>query len=136
MGSEGVGHLSMYYTEEEPPIDFIGKRRHYFGKPSIRGITSVNQAGLRGTQGDPSETNFGGGATSAAGFSNVPSGQVILRNPESSEALRNLCSSSTDLRQKFENQFRGIDAHAQGIIRKDDFVNVLFDISKDLLQPS
>ena len=42
MGSEGVGHLSMYYTEEEPPIDFIGKRRHYFGKPSIRGITSVN----------------------------------------------------------------------------------------------
>ena len=110
MGSEGVGHLSMYYTEEEPPIDFIGKRRHYFGKPSIRGITSVNQAGFRGTQGDPSETNFGGGATSAAGFSNVPSGQVILRNPESSEALRNLCSSSTDLRQKFENQFRGIDA--------------------------
>ena len=47
-----------------------------------------------------------------------------------------MCSSSTDLRQKFENQFRGIDASAQGIIRKDDFVNVLFDISKDFLQPS
>jgi hypothetical protein len=38
MGSE-LGHLSMYYTEEEPPIDFIGRRRHFFGKPSLKGIT-------------------------------------------------------------------------------------------------
>ena len=41
MGSE-LGHLSMYYTEEEPPIDFIGRRRHYFGKPSLKGITGQN----------------------------------------------------------------------------------------------
>jgi hypothetical protein len=32
----------MYFTEEEPPLDFIGKKRHYFGKASIKGINAVN----------------------------------------------------------------------------------------------
>ena len=41
MGSDGV-HLSMYYTEDEPPLDIIGKKRHWFGKPSIRGMASGN----------------------------------------------------------------------------------------------
>ena len=40
MGSDYC--LSMYYTEEEPPKHIIGTRRHWFGKPSIRGIASVN----------------------------------------------------------------------------------------------
>jgi hypothetical protein len=55
MGSEGIGHQSMYYTEEEPPMEFIGKKRHYFGRPSIKGIASVNPAGVK----DPSEVGFG-----------------------------------------------------------------------------
>lgn len=127
MGSDGV-HLSMYYTEEEPPMDFIGKRRHYFGKPSIRGVTSGNQV----IRGEPSEIpqNVSGG------ISMVPSSQVILRNPESSEALRGLVGSQTDLRGRFESTFRALDAGQQGIIRKDDFVNTLFEVAKDILAPS
>lgn len=128
MGSDGV-HLSMYYTEEEPPMDFIGKRRHFFGKPSIRGVTSGNQV----IRGEPSEIvpNVSGG-----GMSMVPSSQVILRNPESSDALRGLVGSQTDLRGRFESTFRALDASQQGIIRKDDFVNTLFEVAKDILQPS
>jgi hypothetical protein len=45
IGSE-IGPLSMYFTEEEPPLDLIGKKRHYFGKASIKGINAVNQ-GMR-----------------------------------------------------------------------------------------
>jgi hypothetical protein len=41
MGSE-LGHVSMYYTEDEPPMDFIGKKRHHFGKPSLKGMAAVN----------------------------------------------------------------------------------------------
>jgi hypothetical protein len=40
MGSE-LGHVSMYYTEEEPPFDLIGKKRHFFGKPSIKGMATI-----------------------------------------------------------------------------------------------
>ncbi len=43
MGSE-LGHVSMYYTEDEPPMDFIGKKRHHFGRPSLKGMAAVNQA--------------------------------------------------------------------------------------------
>lgn len=35
MGSD-MGH-SMYYTEVEPPIEYIGKKRHFFGKPNQKG---------------------------------------------------------------------------------------------------
>ena len=38
-----MGPLSMYFTEEEPPLDIIGKKRHYFGKPSIRRVNAANQ---------------------------------------------------------------------------------------------
>lgn len=46
---------------------------------------------------------------SAGGFSAVPSGDAIFKNPDSKEALRRICSSSSDLRVKFENQFRTLD---------------------------
>jgi hypothetical protein len=42
MGSE-IGHVSMYYTEDEPPVDTIGKKRHFFGKPSLKGLANQNQ---------------------------------------------------------------------------------------------
>ena len=41
MGSE-LGHVSMYYTEDEPPMEFIGKKRHYFAKPSLKGMAIAN----------------------------------------------------------------------------------------------
>lgn len=108
MGSD-VGHLSMYYTDDEPPIEVLGKKRHYFGKPSLRGITSINQ-GIRQGQDVPGDLNDANPmAMSAGGFSAVPSGDAIFKNPDSKEALRKICSSSSDLRAKFENQFRTLD---------------------------
>lgn len=85
----------MYYTEDEPPMEFIGKRRHYFGRPSIKGIASVNPAGVK----DPSEVGFGIQTGSQAGFSQNPSAAgPVMKNPESSEAFRNLTGSQKDLR--------------------------------------
>ena len=45
MGSE-MGH-SMYYTEAEPPMELIGRKRHYFGKPNQRGQSQGNLSVLR-----------------------------------------------------------------------------------------
>ena len=73
---------------------------------------------------------------SAGGFSAVPSGEAIFKNPESKEALRKICSSSSDLRMKFENQFRTLDIEQQGVLRKDGFVNSIFEIAKGILQPA
>jgi hypothetical protein len=82
MGSE-IGHLSMYYTEEEPPIDFIGRRRHYFGKPSLKGITGQNAN--RSNYGDPSTPT-------------VPKDEALLRNAETLNSLRKIIGSEKDLR--------------------------------------
>lgn len=92
MGSE-VGHLSMYYTDDEPPIDMLGKKRHFFGKPSLRGITTVNQGIRQGQdiQGDINEANPM--SMSAGDFSGAPTGDAIFKNPDSKEALRRICSS-------------------------------------------
>ena len=136
MGSD-VGHLSMYYTEDEPPIEILGKKRHFFGKPSLRGITSINQGIRQGQdiQGDMQDGNAM--SMSAGGFSAGPSGgEAIFKNPESKEALRKICSSSSDLRMKFENQFRTLDVEQQGVLRKDDFVNSIFERAKGILQPA
>ena len=109
MGSEGIGHMSMYYTEDEPPMEFIGAKRHWFGRPSIKGITKVNPAGVKmDAQSEGAMAGFGMAqmSNSQAGFSQNPSGQVMMKNPESSEAIRNLCNSQRDLRNQFEIQFR------------------------------
>ena len=91
-------------------LEVLGKKRHYFGKPSLRGITSINQ-GIRQGQDVPGDLNDANPmAMSAGGFSAVPSGDAIFKNPDSKEALRKICSSSSDLRAKFENQFRTLDA--------------------------
>jgi len=135
MGSE-IGHLSMYYTDEEPPTDLLGKKRHFFGKPSLRGITSINH-GIRQGQDVAGDLNDGNVMSmSAGGFSAVPSGEAIFKNPGSQEALRKICSSQSDLRGKFENMFRSLDYDQQGVLRKEDFVNSVFEITKHILQPA
>jgi len=55
----------------------------------------------------------------------------VLKNPDTVDALRRICSN--EIRHKFENQFRALDVNGQGLVRKDDFVNVLFDLTKDML---
>jgi hypothetical protein len=54
MGSE-LGHVSMYYTEDEPPIDIIGKKRHFFGKPSIKGMANIKNTQIDLADGNPSK---------------------------------------------------------------------------------
>lgn len=49
MGSD-LGH-SMYYTEVEPPIDFIGKKRHFFAKPNQKGQSQGNLSVMRQDEG-------------------------------------------------------------------------------------
>mmetsp|Transcript_35577 Transcript_35577/g.54383 ORF Transcript_35577/g.54383 Transcript_35577/m.54383 type:complete len:87 (+) Transcript_35577:1430-1690(+) len=85
MGSD-VGHLSMYYTEDEPPIDFIGKKRHYFSKPSVKGM---NQGGMRLPMGGIASDRMG--APFSDGFHPaIPREEVILKNPESQLAVRKI----------------------------------------------
>jgi len=56
MGSD-LGHVSMYYTEDEPPMEYIGKKRHHFGRPSLKGM-AVNQG--TGPQNMSQQRPFGG----------------------------------------------------------------------------
>lgn len=86
MGSE-LGHVSMYYTDDEPPIDQIGKRRHFFGKPSLKGIAAVNQ-GMGGiSQQRPNQFMDAGSPMLGQ---NVPKDEAIFKNPEAFEALKKL----------------------------------------------
>ena len=64
-----LGHVSMYYTEEEPPIDIIGKKRHFFGKPSIKGMATIKNTEIE------------------MGDSSVPKDETCLK------ALNILCTS-------------------------------------------
>jgi hypothetical protein len=45
MGSD-MGH-SMYYTEAEPPIEIIGRKKHFFGKPNQKGQSQGNLSVIR-----------------------------------------------------------------------------------------
>ena len=78
MGSE-MGHMSMYYTDDEPPVDIIGKKRHWFAKPSIKGMSAVTGAGGPGPAGMESQ-------------------EVVAKNPEVVEAIRVLFSSPMDMK--------------------------------------
>ena len=57
-----MGHVSMYYTEEEPPIELIGKKRHFFAKPSIKGIAAVT-GGARNDIAEDDQAMFGNNET-------------------------------------------------------------------------
>ena len=101
----------MYYTEDEPPIDLIGKKRHFFGKPSIKGMATIKNTQI--------EMNDG----------NAPKDEASLK------ALNILVNHPKDIRGQLDNQFRSLDHNQQGILRKDDFVNILFEVTKGILQP-
>ena len=66
----------------------------------------------------------------------MPKDEGLFKNPECFEALKKINQSPKDLNGQLLNQFRSLDQNQQGILRKDDFVNVLFEITKGTLQPS
>lgn len=38
---------SMYYTDNEPPMELLGSKRHFFGKPSAKAMSSHNQSAVK-----------------------------------------------------------------------------------------
>lgn len=105
MGSD-IGHVSMYYTEEEPPVELIGKKRHHFGKPSLKGLA----AGGQGNRSAIDEGNMGtsvDGAVMSQGT--MSKDEALFKNSESFGALKKIYSSPKDLRVQLSNQFRSLD---------------------------
>ena len=87
MGSD-IGQLNMYYTDDDPPMDVIGKKRHFFGKP---GIKAINQVGAK-------FSNPMGGAVD-----NAQGGRPgILRNPDCINSLKIVSQSQRDLKNQIE----------------------------------
>ena len=70
----------MYYTLEEPPVEHIGRKRHWFGKPGLKGIT--------GQQAPRSQ--YGDDIIQSHRNDKIPQGgaDAILNNQSSMLALR------------------------------------------------
>ena len=97
----------MYYTEQDPPVEIIGTKRHWFGKPNARGqahpVSSSQNQDIRASQ-----------------------------SGENSDVL----SKIRGLKNVLENNLRNVDFHQNGQVAKDDFVNIVFDSTKEYLQPA
>lgn len=113
MGSD-LGHVSMYYTDEEPPTEQIGKKRHFFAKPSLKGMANAPDN------------------NALALDSGLPPGQPSFKNPDCLQAMLKLYSSP-QIKSMIENQFRSMDQNQSGFLRKDDFVNLLFELTREIL---
>jgi hypothetical protein len=50
--------------------------------------------------------------------------------------MKKIYTSAKDLRSQLANQFKSLDYNQQGILRKDDFVNGLFAVTKDTVSPA
>ena len=101
----------LFFTDEEPPGDMMGGKRHFFGRPSLKGYKqNPFRAGSGGTPGALKE-------------------DVILSNPEAVSVLRRLAEIEGG-RGELERRFRDSDTQATGVIKKDDFVNAVFELSE------
>ena len=101
-GSE-IGQ-SMYYTEQEPPVELIGKKRHWFGKPNAKG-----------------------GAQPASSSQNQDI--RVSQSGENSDALNKI----RGLKSILENNLRNADFQQNGQVAKDDFINIVFESTKEYL---
>lgn len=96
----------MFYTEEEPPLESVGSRRHYFGKPSLKGYKQ-----------NPFRTQTAG----------LLKEEVILQNPEAAGVLKKIYEMDHHMKVDLDAHFRQFDPNNTGIIKKNDFINVIFD---------
>jgi hypothetical protein len=85
MGSD-VGWLNLYYTDEDPPMDLIGKKRHYFAKPGLR---AINKVGARFANPIAPHAEIG--------TQHVNKEDNLFRNPDSLNALKILVDSAENL---------------------------------------
>ena len=97
----------LFFTDEEPPQEFIGTRRHFFGRPSLKGYKS-----------NPFRAQ-----TPA-----MLKEEVILSNAEALSVLRRLAELEQGPQKlDLESKFRSFDPQASGMIKKTDFINLLFE---------
>ena len=106
MGQSDVSNQMLFFTDEEPPHETIGSKRHFFGKPSLKGYKA-----------NPFR-------------SNTPQQlkeDVILQNPLAVSVLRRLHDIDLQFKLDLESKFQACDQGNSGMIKKSDFVNVVFE---------
>ena len=62
--------------------------------------------------------------------------EAILKSPDAYAALKRINQSQRDIKGQLEIQFRSLDQGNTGRVRKDDFVNSIFEITKEILSPN
>ena len=61
-----------------------------------------------------------------------PKDDSMLKS-DSIVALQKICNSDKDIRGRLENHFRTVDQGSTGSMRKDDFINIIFEVTRDTL---
>jgi hypothetical protein len=70
----------VYFTDEDPPHEAIGGRKHFFGRPSLRGYKQ-----------NPFRAQTPG----------LLKDEVILQNPETQSVLRRIAEQQAPLEERF-----------------------------------
>jgi len=104
----------VYYTDEDPPQEVFGNKRHFFARPSLKGYKQ-----------NPFRTQTAG----------LLREEVILQNPEAAVVLRKIYEMDHHSKVDLDSKFRTFDPNNTGIIKKNDFINVIFENVKNV-QPS
>jgi palmitoyltransferase len=78
--SEVSGPGMVYFTDEDPPHEAIGGRKHFFGRPSLRGYKQ-----------NPFRAQTPG----------LLKDEVILQNPETQSVLRRIAEQQAPLEERF-----------------------------------
>lgn len=84
----------------------MGNRRHYFARPSLKGYKQ-----------NPFRTQTAG----------LLKEEVILQNLEAAAVLKKIYEMDHHMKIDLDAKFRQFDPNNTGIIKKNDFVNVIFE---------
>lgn len=84
----------------------MGQKKHYFAKPSLKGYKQ-----------NPFRTQTAG----------LLREEVLIQNPEAANVLRRIYQMDHSFQKDIEEKFRQFDPNNTGIIKRNDFVNVLFE---------
>ena len=77
-----MNNATVFFTDDEPDAEAFGKRRHWFGKPSVRGYR-ISAPGNRSQD---------AGNMSSHGVQDIPSkgDEVITKHPEIAPLLKKI----------------------------------------------
>lgn len=114
-GNSDIANQMLFFTDEEPPQEVIGAKRHFFGRPSLKGYKA-----------NPFR----------ASTPQQLKEEVILQNPLAVSVLRRISDLDQQFKLDFEGKFQQAGGDQAGMIKKGDFVNVVFDCCQQQVQPS